>query len=672
MNPLLILVDLQTVFLDSPGLEPSRAKVVERVEVVLQACREKQIPIVHLRTGTPPGRRQPRLKTGRLSKPEINSKEYQPPAILAAEPAECIAHKIGYSGFQDAAIQELIQRCRIDTLWVTGLFTHACVRQAALDGLEAGLRVIVVEDGVASDEPFHAEVTRRFLQQREVRFVNACEIIDGNVTEQFADAEDNASRAPMTGQTPQSMSQAWEVESRRGSTDAESSEAPMSRGKIEDVDSLVALAKRVAPTWNRTKWEERLAFIKLLDDQIELAFESLAAEITSEIGKPLFFSEAEITSTREMLGAILRRFSDPQELETRESDGVLSRRRPHGVVAVVTPYNNPLYLPLGKIIPAALLGNSVVWKPAHESVKVARRVMKCLQKAKWPEGLVNLLEGDGGIGQKLLHHPSVDAITITGSSATGRSAALAAAERQVPLQAELGGNNAAIVWEDADIPEAAERICAGAFEMAGQRCTANRRVIVHHNIREEFLGSLVAATRDLKGGNPEERDCRIGLLCSERLRDTIAATVTRAMQSATCIQPREDLTTDHVLGNRYFPPTIICCDDPEQDIVQQETFGQVLVLQSAESWQQALELCNGVRQGLAAAIFTKSSQLTRQFLDEAEAGILKVNQSTSSAAIDVPFGGWKASGIGPPEHGAYDLEFFTRQQTVYEHHDEIL
>ena len=203
--------------------------------------------------------------------------------------------------------------------------------------------------------------------------------------------------------------------------------------------------------------------------------------------------------------------------------------------------------------------------------------------------------------------------------------------------------------------------------MAGQRCTANRRVIVHKHRRDELLQRLIHESSLLKWGDPLRDDTDIGPLVSASHCARVAAAVGRAR--AECGDPIVPLgarcppDTDH--AERFYPPTILCCDDPVHEIVQEETFGPVLVVQEAQDWEHAIRLCNGVRQGLAAAAFTRSPDIVRKFLEQAEAGILKINQSTAGAAVDAPFGGWKSSGVGLPEHGPFDLEFFTRPQTVY-------
>jgi alpha-ketoglutaric semialdehyde dehydrogenase len=214
---------------------------------------------------------------------------------------------------------------------------------------------------------------------------------------------------------------------------------------------------------------------------------------------------------------------------------------------------------------------------------------------------------------------------------------------------------------------AAQRVAAGAFEMAGQRCTANRRVIVLESCRAEFLQRLRDERGALCWGDPLRAETRIGPLVNVRHCERVRGIVERAIADCGPALLPQGTALPVVKGfeGAWYPPTIVCCANPSHEIVQEETFGPVLVVQTARDWEHAMRLCNGVRQGLAAAVFTRSREIASRFLDEAEAGILKVNQSTADAAVDVPFGGWKASGLGPPEHGAFDIDFYTRPQTVY-------
>jgi acyl-CoA reductase-like NAD-dependent aldehyde dehydrogenase len=209
--------------------------------------------------------------------------------------------------------------------------------------------------------------------------------------------------------------------------------------------------------------------------------------------------------------------------------------------------------------------------------------------------------------------------------------------------------------------------------MAGQRCTANRRVIVHESCMKEFLDLLVKATAALKWDDPLNAETHVGPLVSAGDAARVAALIARNTPHATRIivpHGAEAAAPAPAFPGAWHPPTIVCCEQAGSEIVQEETFGPVLVVQTAQDWDHAITLCNGVRQGLAASIFTGSRSIADAFLARAPAGILKINQSTADAAVGAPFGGWKASGVGPPEHGGCDIEFYTRAQTAY--HDPKL
>jgi acyl-CoA reductase-like NAD-dependent aldehyde dehydrogenase len=254
----------------------------------------------------------------------------------------------------------------------------------------------------------------------------------------------------------------------------------------------------------------------------------------------------------------------------------------------------------------------------------------------------------------------VAAVSLTGSVATGRVAAALCAEAPKPLQAELGGNNAAIVWRDADLARAAERVAAGAFEQAGQRCTANRRVVVDARCADAFLEELAKATAALVVGDPFDPATHVGPLVSAEARACVEAALAEARAAGCAI-----VTPHGDVPDACVAPSIVACDDPGHPIVQEELFGPVLVVQRADGFEHALALLNGVRQGLAAALFSPSEARRARFLAAAEAGILKLDESTSGAGVEAPFGGWKASGTGPPEHGPGNREFYTRWQAVY-------
>jgi acyl-CoA reductase-like NAD-dependent aldehyde dehydrogenase len=284
-----------------------------------------------------------------------------------------------------------------------------------------------------------------------------------------------------------------------------------------------------------------------------------------------------------------------------------------------------------------------------------------LRRAGAPDGVVTVAHGGAEAARALMDDARTGAITLTGSAAAGWTAHEMAARRRVPLQAELGGTNGTIVWSDADLAAAAAAVADGAFAQAGQRCTAGRRVIVDARCADAFLDALRAATAALVVGDPADAATQVGPLVSEAEAVRVRAAVERARAGGLrVVEP-------HTCAARgaFVAPAIVACDDAFHPIVQEELFGPVLVVQPAADFDRAMELLNGVRQGLAAALFSADAERRRRFLDEAQAGILKLDGSTVGAAPDAPFGGWKSSGTGPPEHGDGDLEFLTRPHTTH-------
>jgi acyl-CoA reductase-like NAD-dependent aldehyde dehydrogenase len=262
----------------------------------------------------------------------------------------------------------------------------------------------------------------------------------------------------------------------------------------------------------------------------------------------------------------------------------------------------------------------------------------------------------------------VDAVTLSGGAAAEYALHEICVRRHIPFQAELGGNNAAIVWEDAAVQDAADQIAQGAFGFAGQRCTANRRVIVAESIRPQFMSAVHAATARLVWGDPRREETTVGPLIGMAKRREFAQLLARARAEGSEVliphaaQPDADELMDR---GAYHPPAIVEAAGADHEIVQEESFAPVLVVQTARTFGEALALCNGVRQGLVAAVFTRSAELREEFLREARAGVLKINQATADADAVSPLGGWKASGVGPAEHGPSDREFYTRVQTIY-------
>lgn len=622
----LLLVDLQRDYLELPGLEPGADHVVARAGVLLEGFRARGLPVIHVWTTVErdPDRRMRHWKSKGVWRCVDGTDGHRPARGVEALAGEHVVHKSGFDAFAGGELEPLIEELGIKHLAIAGIHLHACVREAALGAhaMEQLQEIWVAEDAVTSDDPVHAAATRRYLQARDIDFLPSLDLLgklDGQPT-------------------------------RGNSTDAP-----------ERVRKAAEASRTAAHAWRRLDAESRAQVLERAADLLEPQAQVLAQAMAEDIGKPIHYGEQEVRRSAEMLRAIAGRCA--AAAAASESVGAAEvRRRPLGVVAVITPWNNPVYIPLGKIAASLAYGNGVVWKPAPAAVKISLRVAEIMRDSGIPEQLLALVSGGRREARLAMSASAVDAVTVTGSSLAGFAAQEICAGRRIPLQAELGGNNAALVWSDADLELAAREIAAGAFLLAGQRCTANRRVVVHESIHAELLELLTRETAALKWGDPREQSTQIGPMLDIPQRDRLAEAVARS--GLPSIVPHGRTEIDEVSG-AWYPPTILRCEDPAHELVQQESFGPLLIVQRAEDWQGAIGLVNGVPQGLAAALFSSSEDVAERFLEEAEAGILKLNRSTADAELDVPFGGWKHSGIGPPEHGAFDREFYTRPQTLY-------
>ena len=647
MKPVLLLVDLQNDFLRAGDLEPHPASIAAAAADLLNTCRTGAVPVVHVwSTVSKSGdNRMPhRKKNGDWMCLE-GSAGHACSDVLRPHKKETIIHKIFFSAFSTGQLDSVLHELNADTLIIAGVHLHACVRATALDAYAKGYSVVVAEDSTASNDPVHAAISKRYLQERSVIFRSSDEISAGiaagaaKLGELLVDTEPGV----VTHSSPQKCERRWQL----------------AAGRKSDIAAAVAAARKIFEHWRRVRVDERLRLLQAFGCQLQQHENALVDLLIEDIGKPIRYARDEVARAIALIGAAAKQI-EPKQHRILKKTGY--RREPLGVIGLIGPFNNPLAIPVGKIVPALLYGNAVIWKPAIPGSRIAKKTAELFAIATGQPKVLQVLCGSDQTARQLM--AASDAVTISGSLKAGRAAQEICATYHIPLQAELGGNNASIVWRDADLGAAAESISEGAFAFAGQRCTANRRAIVDSSIYDVFIDQLVMASRCLIWGDPADEKTQIGPLVSSASRNRVKAVIDRARAAAfRVITPSGKL--DEPLGDAWLEPTIVCCDDPSAEIVQEETFGPVLVVQQAGDWDQAISLCNGVKQGLAAAIFTTSPKRIEDFLRRVRAGILKINCSTANAAVDLPFGGWKASGIGPAEHGPANREFFTRMQSIY-------
>jgi aldehyde dehydrogenase (NAD+) len=436
---------------------------------------------------------------------------------------------------------------------------------------------------------------------------------------------------------------------------------------IELVHEAVRNAAQAWPKWRNTPAPSRgrilLEAARLMDKHRE----ELARLISLEEGKALKDSRGEVQRSiniTEFMSGEGRRFGGYTSGSESATKFAFTTRQPLGVVACITPWNFPLAIPAWKIAPALVAGNAVILKPASATPASAVRLAELYQEAGLPDGILNVLAARGGpAAEALLDAEEVRAVSLTGSTATGRHVAARCAQRGVAVQAELGGKNAAIVLADADLDLATAGIVDGAFGSTGQRCTATSRTIVVESVADALLDRIVAKARQLTVGPGVEESTDIGPAVTAEQRDTVLhyLDVGRAEGAAEVFSGQlGSLPSGH-----WLAPTVFDRVQPSMRVAKEEIFGPVLSVIRVPNAEAAFEAANAVEYGLAASVYTRDVRAIFQFVDRVDVGIAHVNQPTLGGEVHLPFGGVKASGIGPHEQGREAIDFFTRVKTVY-------
>jgi acyl-CoA reductase-like NAD-dependent aldehyde dehydrogenase len=436
------------------------------------------------------------------------------------------------------------------------------------------------------------------------------------------------------------------------------------------VDETVRVAARAWEQWRNTPAPVRgkvlLTAARLMEDHLE----ELARLIALEEGKAVKDGRAEVRRAINITefcageGRRLGGYTSASEFAGRFACTV---RQPLGVVVAITPWNFPIAIPAWKVAPALVAGNSVILKPASATPACAVRLAEIYQEAGLPDGVLNVLVArGGGAGEALLDAPEVQAVSLTGSTSTGRHVAARLARRGVPFQGELGGKNAAIVLADADLDLAVAGIAEGAFGSTGQRCTATSRAIVQESIADAFLDKLIARAQAYRVGDGTRDDTDVGPAVTPEQRSTVLEYLKIGAEEG-AQQVYAAQLGDLPPGN-WVAPTVFDRVSPEMRIAREEIFGPVLSVIRVPDVEAAFEAANAVEYGLSASLYTRDLRAAFRFVERVDVGIANVNQPTLGGEVHLPFGGVKASGFGPHEQGREAVEFFTKVKTVYINH----
>jgi alpha-ketoglutaric semialdehyde dehydrogenase len=439
------------------------------------------------------------------------------------------------------------------------------------------------------------------------------------------------------------------------------------RSDADDLAAAVDAAVGAARTWAGLPAARRGAYLTRAAELIEARAEEIAHDMTREMGKPLRESRGEAMRA----ATILRYFGGEgwRELGTvfeQSATGamVYTRRRPLGVVGLITPWNFPAAIPVWKSAPALAYGNAVVLKLAQDAPLTGLHIARALDDAELPVGVFNVIIGRGSeVGEPLVAEPRVTAISFTGSVPVGhgvRDRAVALGKR---VQLELGGHNPLIVAADADVGRAVEAAFAGAFWSAGQKCTATRRIYVQDGLYEAFRTKLEGRIAKSSVGDPADPETEVGPLVNESQFDEVLAGIARGRdEGGTVLAGGERADADALL----IAPTVFEGVADDAFLSCEEVFGPVTSLYRFSTLDEAIERANGPRFGLSSAVFTSSLETAQRCVDRLQSGIVHVNSQTAGADVHVPFGGSKASGYGPHEQGRAAIEFYTEEITVYQ------
>jgi alpha-ketoglutaric semialdehyde dehydrogenase len=438
----------------------------------------------------------------------------------------------------------------------------------------------------------------------------------------------------------------------------------------EDVDRAVAAARAAYEEWRLVPAPKRGEVLFRFGQLLAEHKDDLTDLMTHEMGKVKPEAAGDVQEAIDMayyMGGEGRRLfgqTTPSELPDKFQ---MSVRMPVGVVGAITPWNFPIAIPSWKTLPAIVCGNTVVFKPATDTPALGERYVELFAEAGLPKGVLNIVHGGGSdVGQRLVEHPDVPIISFTGSRATGVAVTRGAADGLKHVHLELGGKNAIIVMDDADLDLAVDGIVWSAFGTSGQRCTAASRVIVHDAVYDELASRLVSRVEEMRLGPGWEDETDIGPVINRTALDKIHSyTAIGRDEGATLLTGGEVAQGDGLDKGFYYRPTVFGDVEAGMRIAQEEIFGPTTALIRVRSLDEAIAVSNGVEYGLSSSIFSRDVNRAFRAIRDLNTGITYVNAGTIGAEVHLPFGGTKDTGNGHREAGTAALDVFTEWKSVY-------
>ena len=434
----------------------------------------------------------------------------------------------------------------------------------------------------------------------------------------------------------------------------------------EQLHEIIATAKIAQREWAAMSGRQRHDTLVKFFTAIEARTEALAscmvreqgklqAEATGEVGKSLVEARWMLGRCLEQTGAVMA--------SARPGVRSIAMKRPRGIVLAITPWNFPVLTPMRKIAPALVFGNAIVLKPSSDAPGSAMLLQEAANETL-PEGLLSVVLCGSGLATEAMRHDDISAITFTGSTEVGKKIMAVAAEGLKEVSLELGGKNPAIVHDDTNLESAVDHIVRAAFANGGQRCTAISRVLVNSAIRDQFLSSVQARIKSVKPGPGTDSTSTLSPLSTKGQFEKVCEFVESLDSKSTnilCGGRAADIPGD----GYFYQPTLVEVTDPNAEINFTEIFGPVLGVEFYDDIDDAIARANAPEYGLTASVFAADMAAVRRFEEGVESGMLHINHGTFPDE-NMPFGGWKASGVGAPSVGEQSDQFFTRTQAVYE------
>ena len=437
-----------------------------------------------------------------------------------------------------------------------------------------------------------------------------------------------------------------------------------------DIDAAVRAAAEAWKTWRLTPAPKRAEILYRTGEILLEHKEQYAQEMTREMGKVLAETRGDVQEAIDtayyMAGEGRRLFGQttPSELQNKFA---MSVRMPVGVCGMIAPWNFPMAIPSWKLFPALVCGNTCVIKPAEDTPLSTYNLVQTLMDAGLPPGVVNIVTGFGPeAGAPLVEHPLVRAISFTGSSEVGRVVGQTAAGHFKPCSLEMGGKNAMIVMEDANLDLALDGALWGAFGTTGQRCTATSRIIVHRDVVKEFTKKLVDRAEDLRVGDGLDESMQMGpQINRQQIETSIRYCEIAKHEGAKLMTGGKPLTKGAYAKGHFFAPTVVAKVKPGMRIAQEEVFGPEVSILECGSFDEALAIANNISYGLSTALYSRDVNRAFRAMRDLEAGITYINAPTIGAEVHLPFGGVKQTGNGHREGGTGALDFYTTWKSVY-------